>query len=83
MKDSCTNCASMHEKLEEKILNLRDKDALINDLANLMRKFQNQLNFQDELIKIVNTNKNLNESLTKLCFGLKQGPGSSAIRLKK
>ncbi|CAF0968508.1 unnamed protein product [Brachionus calyciflorus] len=79
--DSCQNCESMNRKLEEKTLSLREKDNLVNELVNLMKKFQNQLNFNDELIKIVNTNKNLNDNLTKFSFSLKQGP--NPIKVKK
>ncbi|RMZ95894.1 J domain-containing -like protein [Brachionus plicatilis] len=82
LKDSCDNCESMHQKLEERTLNLREKDNLVNELVNLMKKFQNQLNFNEELIKIVNSNKTLNESLSKLSFGLKQAPTNS-IKVKK
>lgn len=72
----------MHQKLEEKMLSLREKDNLVNDLVNLMKKFQNQLNFNDELIKIVSSNKTLNESLAKLSSSLKQNPANS-IKVKK
>lgn len=72
----------MHQKLEERTVNLREKDNLINELINLMKKFQNQLNFNDELIKIVGSHKTLNDSLTKLSFNLKQAPTNS-IKVKK
>jgi len=55
----------MQEKLEEKTIALRENENYITDLVNLMKKFQSQINFSDELLKIKNT-KLKTESLRKL-----------------
>lgn len=50
--DTCQNCTNMHEKLEEKTLALRVNETNLADLINLMKKFQSQINFSDELLKL-------------------------------
>jgi hypothetical protein len=59
----------MEEKLEEKTLALRENENFTADLVNLMKKFQSQINFSEELLKIkrkTDNDKLKHESLRKL-----------------
>ena len=59
----------MEEKLEEKTLALRENENFTSDLVNLMKKFQSQINFSEELLKIkrkTDNDKLKYESLRKL-----------------
>lgn len=59
----------MEEKLEEKRLALRENENFTADLVNLMKKFQSQINFSEELLKIkrkTDNDKLKYESLRKL-----------------
>lgn len=68
----------MLEKLEEKSTTVKEKDSLIIDLVNLMKKYQTQMNFQDELVKIINSNKSsYGDSLTQLSINLRVGSNHS------
>jgi hypothetical protein len=56
----------MQEKLEEKTVALRENENHITDLVNLMKKFQSQINFSEELLKLKNGNRLKSESGRKL-----------------
>lgn len=75
-KDSCQNCSGMHEKLEEKTLTIRENEIHLAELINLMRKFQNQINFSDELLKLTNGHRLKMDSLRKL------SPNTSLVKSK-
>ena len=55
----------MLEKLEEKTSQVKENENLIAELVNLMKKYQNQLNLGDELLKLSNSNRLNPEYLSK------------------
>jgi hypothetical protein len=83
---SCSNCSQMLHKLEEKSNTIKEKDLLLNDLINFARKFQNQSNFNDELLKVSNSNRTLFDLLNKSNINLRivsTNSNSSSLKLKK
>ena len=56
----------MHEKLEEKTLTIRENETHLVELVTLMKKFQSQINFSDELLKLTNGHRLKMDSLRKL-----------------
>jgi hypothetical protein len=84
---SCSNCSQMLQKLEEKSNTMKEKDLILNDLTSLVKKFQNQSSFNDELLKISNSNRNLFDLLNKSNINLRvvstNSNASSLKQLKK
>jgi hypothetical protein len=70
----------MVDKLEKKSLTLKEKDTLLSDLVNIIKKLQNQSNFQEELIKLASSNKAFSDSLSKLNINIKV---PNNLKLKK